>query len=247
QTRRWFGGKARRLQSVSLGTPIPMPYDAALALLLTVTCQYSDGDPETYTLPLTFASGGEAEEVLTTQGASVLCRVAGLTAPGVVYDALTDPEFAESLLEAIEKRRRYRDGASTVIAHPLSTFSRLHGPEGTRLDASVRGVEQSNNSVPFGERLIMKVFRRLEEGMHPDLEVTRFLTERNFPSIATVAGYFEYRFSSGRSGTLGIVQAYVPNQGDAWAFTLTQLERYFSHPNALGEYLERASLLGHRT
>src|SRR5438105_2956660 len=56
QTRRWFGGKARRLQSVSLGTPIPMPYDAALALLLTVTCQYSDGDPAPSTLPLTFPS-----------------------------------------------------------------------------------------------------------------------------------------------------------------------------------------------
>src|SRR5207302_7975068 len=54
-------------------------------------------------------------------------------------------------------------------------------------------------------------------------------------------------FPSGRSGTLGILQAYVPNQGDAWAFTLAQLERYFAHPTALAEYLERAALLGRRT
>jgi len=246
-TRRWYGGKARRLQGVSLGHPIPMPYEGALALLLTVTCQYSDGDPETYTLPVTFATGAEAEEVLRTQHASVLCRVGGLAQPGVVYDALTDPEFAESLLDAMAKRRRYRDEAAAVIAHPLSAFARLHGPEGTRLDVSVRGVEQSNNSVSFGERLIMKFFRRLEEGMNPDLEVTRFLTERNFPNIAQVAGSLEYRFPSGRSGTLGILQAYVPNQGDAWAFTLAQLERYFAHPTALAEYLERAALLGRRT
>jgi maltose alpha-D-glucosyltransferase/alpha-amylase len=246
-TRRWYGGKARRLQGVSLGHPVPMPYEGALALLLTVTCQYADGDPETYTLPVTFASGTDAEEVLHAQAGSVLCRVGGPVQSGVVYDALTDPEFAESMLESMARRRRYRDGGAAAIAHQLNSFTRLRGPEGTRLDASVRGHEQSNNSVTFGERLIMKFFRRLEEGVNPDLEVTRFLTERDFPNIATVAGYLEYRFPNGRSGTLGIVQAYVPNQGDAWAFTLAQLDRYFSHPTALGEYLERASLLGRRT
>jgi maltose alpha-D-glucosyltransferase/alpha-amylase len=111
----------------------------------------------------------------------------------------------------------------------------------------VRGVEQSNNSVTFGERLIMKFYRRLEEGINPDLEVSRFLTERGFPNIPPVAGYFEYRFDSRRSGTLGILQGYVPNQGDAWAYTLAQLDRYLAHPTALGEYLERAALLGKRT
>ena len=247
QTRRWFGGKARRLKSVVVDEIIPMPYEDTLAYLLTVRCEYTDGDPEVYSLPLTYSSGAAGEALLKNPAAGVLCRVGGLPRPGVLHDALIDPEFAESLLEAIANRARYRGSRATVVAHPAAGFARLRGPEGTRLDASLRSVEQSNNSVTFGERLIMKFYRRLEEGNNPDLEVSRFLTERDFPSIPPVAGSFEYRFDSRRSGTLGIVQGYVPNQGDAWAYTLAQLDRYLAHPNALAEYLQRAGLLGRRT
>ena len=247
QTRRWFGGKARRLKSVVVDEIIPMPYEDSMAYLLTVRCEYTDGDPEVYSLPLTYSSGAAAEALLKNPAAGVLCRVGGLPAPGVLHDALIDPEFAESLLEAMANRARYRGARATVVAHPAAGFARLRGPEGTRLDASLRSVEQSNNSVTFGERLIMKFYRRLEEGTNPDLEVSRFLTERDFPSIPPVAGSFEYRFDSRRSGTLGIVQGYVPNQGDAWAYTLAQLDRYLAHPSALAEYLQRAGLLGRRT
>jgi maltose alpha-D-glucosyltransferase / alpha-amylase len=247
QTRRWFGGKARRLKRVAIDEIVPMPYEDTVAYLLTVRCEYTDGDPEVYSLPITFSSGSAAGEVLKNQASGVLCRVGGLPDPGVLHDALTDPEFAESLLEAMANRSRYRGGRATVIAHPSSGFDRLRGPMGTRLDASLRSVEQSNNSVTFGERLIMKFYRRLEEGINPDLEVSRFLSECGFPNIPPVAGYFEYRFDRRRSGTLGILQGYVPNQGDAWAYTLAQLERYLAHPTALDEYLERAALLGRRT
>jgi maltose alpha-D-glucosyltransferase/alpha-amylase len=240
QTRRWFGGKARRLKRVTIDEVVPMPYEDTVAYLLAVRCEYSDGDPEVYSLPLTFASGAAAEEMQKNQAAGVLCRLGGLPGGGVLHDALTDPEFAESLLEAMAQRARYRGGRATVIAHPTPIFARLRGPEGTRLDASLRSVEQSNNSVTFGERLIMKFYRRLEEGINPDLEVSRFLSERAFPNIPPVAGSFEYRFDRRRSGTLGILQGYVPNQGDAWAYTLAQLERYLAHPTALSEYLERA-------
>jgi maltose alpha-D-glucosyltransferase / alpha-amylase len=247
QTRRWFGGKARRLKKATIDEVVPMPYEDTVAYLLAVRCEYSDGDPEVYSLPLTFSSGVVAEEMQKNQAAGVLCRVAGGPKPGVLHDALSDPEFAESLLEAMAQRDRYRGGRATVIAHPTSAFARLRGPKGTRLDASLRSVEQSNNSVTFGERLIMKFYRRLEEGINPDLEVSHFLSERGFPNIPPVAGSFEYRFDRRRSGTLGILQGYVPNQGDAWAYTLAQLERYLAHPTALSEYLERAGLLGRRT
>ncbi|HEY8681166.1 MAG TPA: putative maltokinase, partial [Candidatus Dormibacteraeota bacterium] len=247
QTRRWFGGKARRLKSVAIDEVVPMPYEDSVAYLLTVRCEYNDGDPEVYSLPLTYASGAAAEERIRNPAAGVVCRVGGLPEPGVLHDALSDPEFAESLLEAMAQRARYRGGRATVIAHPTAAFTRLRGPEGTRLDASLRSVEQSNNSVTFGERLIMKFYRRLEEGINPDLEVSHFLSERGFPNIPPVAGSFEYRFDSRRSGTLGILQGYVPNQGDAWAYTLAQLDRYLAHPTALAEYLQRAGLLGRRT
>jgi len=80
----------------------------------------------------------------------------------------------------------------------------------------------------YGQRLILKIFRRLSEGTNPDLEIGRFLTERaRFPHIPSVAGALEYRAGEGEPTTLGILQAYVVNEGDAWSYTLDQLERYF--------------------
>jgi maltose alpha-D-glucosyltransferase/alpha-amylase len=237
--RRWFGGKARRLKAALIDEVVRMPYSGGLAMLLTVRCEYSDGDPEVYSVPIIHRAGDPVP--------GALCRVGGLPEPGYLQDALSDPDFAESLLEATAHRARFRGRRASVIGHPTSAFARLRGPAGTRLDASLRSLEQSNNSVAFGERLIMKVYRRLEEGENPDLEVGRFLTDRGFPSIPPVAGSLEYRYDSRRSGTLAMIQGYVPNQGDAWAYTLAQLERYFEHPTALADYLERVALLGRRT
>ena len=136
--------------------------------------------------------------------------------------------------------------------------------------------EQSNTSIAYADRLILKLFRRLGEGLNPDLETGRFLTDlTNFPHIAPVAGSLEYRRGrTQESATLGIVQGYVPNQGDAGSFTLDSLANYFERALAYGEdadipaesplklkdeelpamavetigpYLESARLLGQRT
>jgi maltose alpha-D-glucosyltransferase/alpha-amylase len=153
---------------------------------------------------------------------------------------------------------------------------RLRGPETVKLETALSAAEQSNNSVVFGERLMLKVFRRLEEGVNPELEVGRFLTEKtNFLQIAPVAGSLEYRRDKGEPVTMAILQGYVPNQGDAWSFTLKTLAHFFKgvelpaagDPPALqrsllaavatgtvevatrtiGAYLESAELLGRRT
>ncbi|MDQ6692712.1 MAG: maltose alpha-D-glucosyltransferase, partial [Candidatus Dormibacteraeota bacterium] len=248
QVRRWYGGKARRLKSTRLSDAVPIPYGGSTAVVVTVRCEYAEGDPETYAIPLSYAAGAKAAEVLKNQPGSVLCRVGGLAEPGVLFDALTDPDFAEERLDGVARRRKYRGQGGSLSATPGSSFMRLRGADGARLDASLGTAEQSNNSVMFGERLIMKLYRRVEEGVNPDLEVSRFLSERvGFPSIPPVAGSLDYRFPNGRTGTLGLLQGYVPNQGDAWAYTLAQLDRYLDHPSALGQYLERAALLGRRT
>jgi maltose alpha-D-glucosyltransferase/alpha-amylase len=144
-----------------------------------------------------------------------------------------------------------------------------------RLEAQLSVAEQSNNSVIFGERLMLKVFRRLEEGVNPELEVGRFLTEKTtFAQIAALAGSLEYRRGKGEPVTIAILQGYVPNQGDAWQYTLTTLAHFLASPDlalaeppaparslieasrlepgelavrTIGGYLDSAKLLGRRT
>jgi maltose alpha-D-glucosyltransferase/alpha-amylase len=194
---------------------------------------------------------------------------------GLLYDALGPPNFAEALLGAIARRRRAAGSVGMLVGSTTRAFTRLRGPETVRLEAQLSVAEQSNNSVIFGERLMLKVFRRLEEGVNPELEVGRFLTEKtSFGQIAPLAGSLEYRRGKGEPVSIAILQAYVPNQGDAWQYTLTTLAHFFTSSDlaglqppasprsvleasrlepaeiavkTIGGYLDSARLLGRRT
>jgi maltose alpha-D-glucosyltransferase/alpha-amylase len=144
------------------------------------------------------------------------------------------------------------------------------------LDPNPMKVEQSNTSVVYGDRLILKLFRRLEEGINPDLEIGRFLTEKTpLKHISQVAGALEYRRGRSKPMSLAVLQRFVTNEGDAWQYTLDSLERYLqnvlAHPTVqfppiplkhilslpeeppplaketIGPYLTSAQLLGQRT
>jgi maltose alpha-D-glucosyltransferase/alpha-amylase len=82
----------------------------------------------------------------------------------------------------------------------------------------------------FGDRLILKLFRKLESGLNPDIEVGRFLTETvHFPHTPPLAGWIDYKVGRAEGRNLAILQGFVPNQGDAWQFSLAELQRYFEH------------------
>jgi len=101
--------------------------------------------------------------------------------------------------------------------------------------------EQSNSSVIFGDRLILKIFRRLQEGINPDLEIGRFVTEKtDFSQIPPLAGALEYQGGKNEPMTIGLLQGLVPNQGDAWRYTLDSLRRYFE--DCLTRQTDAASL-----
>jgi maltose alpha-D-glucosyltransferase/alpha-amylase len=277
RNRRWFAGKARRLKSASISDLVHVPGAAGDPFLAAIVISYAEGDPDTYQLPLAYANPVEAPHILERwpQSAIAWIRTQGEEGRGLLYDALGPPGFSEAILGAIARRRRAVNGNGTLIGSTTRAFARLRGPETVRLEAALSVAEQSNNSVVFGERLILKIFRRLEEGMNPELEVGRFLTEKtNFSQIAPLAGSLEYRRSSGEPVSLAVLQGYVPNQGDSWQYTLNTLAHFFhgaelvgSEPPAvarnlaqaaatdlpeaatrtIGAYLESARLLGRRT
>src|SRR5207253_10095725 len=218
--------------------------------LTSVVIGYAEGDPDTYMLPLAYANPAEAPHILerwplsaiawvrnqSPSGPSGRLPTSGDGEPrGLLYDALGPPNFAEAILGAIAQRRRAAGGLGTLVGSTSRAFARLRGPETIRLEAQLSVAEQSNNSVIFGERLMLKVFRRLEEGVNPELEVGRFLTEKTtFSHIAPLAGSLEYRRAKGEPISIAILQAYVPNQGDAWQYTLNTLAHFFTAPELVG-------------
>ncbi len=150
------------------------------------------------------------------------------------YDALADPVLARELVQLMRGGASVKAGEGALEFRPVDVGA-FGGElrELRQLDA-----EQSNTSVVFGERLILKAYRRLEAGVNPELELLRFLTERGFPNIAPLAGWYAY---SGRplDVTLGILQAYVPGAPDGWELAFEAMasdpETFLLRVRRLGE------------
>jgi maltose alpha-D-glucosyltransferase/alpha-amylase len=224
---RWFRGKARQIRSVAVAQVIPVAVDERDVLLTVVEVRYLDGDSEQYVIPIGYAEGDRARDIGTASPGSILLARDG---GGVVYDAMADEAFVNALVEGIGRRKRWRGVKAEVVGSRTRAFPALRGGEDV-LRAGLLRAEQSNTSVNLADRLLFKLFRKVESGINPDLELGRFLTERtDFGRVASLAGGLELRVRNQEPMTLGVLHQFVPSEGDAWTFTV----------NALNRYLERA-------
>jgi maltose alpha-D-glucosyltransferase / alpha-amylase len=276
---RWFGSKARRMRSLTITDSVRVANSHDVTHVLLLRGAYVDGEPDVYVLPVTYAAGAAAQQLRERSPRAVIAQLGTESASdGILFDALYDRGFQLTLLDTIARRRRFRHGNDTLAGSTTRAFSNLRGPANATLEPTLFKGEQSNTSIVYGERLILKFFRRVQEGVNPDLEIGRFLTERvAFACTPPVAGALSYERPHGASSTFAILHGFVPNQGDAWTFTLDTLDQYFDrvlvhHGDAgtppiprepltsllasdpptlaadtIGAYLESARILGRRT
>ncbi len=247
--RRWFGGKARIFRSVEVSDIVPLMHAPFEAFLAVVRVTYASGPGENYSLPLLL----EAPEAPLPAGAPFLAvRIAGEPLGRVLYDAMLNEPFLNFLFDAIVQGKSFAGEGGKVTATHTAALSELWQPSQGRLQPAIMNVEQSNTSVVFGKRLVLKLFRHLEEGINPDVEIGTFLTNARFPNSAAVAGYLEHAAASCQPSSLGLLQAFVVNQGDAWKLTLRDLAAYYDRAALFamqedeipqGSLLAQASLL----
>jgi maltose alpha-D-glucosyltransferase/alpha-amylase len=230
---RWFRAKARTIKRTAIVDTLPIAEGRRAPQLTVLNVDYANGDPETYVLPLAIADGDRSHDVRSRWPDRVVAEVNGAKGDeqgSVVYDAAIDPEFANALLEMVSDRRRRRGAVGELLAHGTHAFSQLRGDNGANLEPRALKVEQSNTSIAFGDRFILKLFRRVDPGLNPDLEISRFLTRHGLPShVPPLAGWIDYRVGRHEPSSLAVLQGFVSNEGDAWQFTVKELARYLEH------------------
>jgi maltose alpha-D-glucosyltransferase/alpha-amylase len=217
---RWFRSKTRSLSGVRIVDAVPLRGGATDTGLWLAFAQvdFETGTPETYVLPLAFHAG-EAPWTAT------LARVRLGEAEGRLDEASDDPRLGEALRDLVARRRSVGGGKLEVAGVP-------GGREGRRLlrDAVDRpqllGREQTNTTFRFGDRLVGKLLRRLDDGASPEVEIASYLTEvARFPHSPPLAGHVALRRGRNEPATLAVFHGLVPNEGDAWAYTLDALEQ----------------------
>ena len=199
---RWYGSKSEEVASVRAVDAFPLRPggEEPLLAVAVVEVRFAAGTHDLYNVPLGLRRGDGG-----------LASVDGWSA----FDALEDEELVRGLVELLREQASVEHEGGMV---QFCTIGDVGGAESVR----AMGSEQSNTSVVLDERLVLKLYRRLEAGVNPELELLRFLTDRDFPSIASLEGWAAH-VGQPLDATLAILQDYVPVRRDGWTLALEDL------------------------
>ena len=205
---RWFGGKGRTIASVEeTSSSLLLDADPQVRLLV-VRVAYDDGTAEHYQLLLA-ATKDNVEQRLEH-------ALLGEQDGNLIYDAVHDPVATSALLEHLSQARHV-DEVSFVNAAELDDS----------LPGRVLGGEQSNTSVVFGDTVILKLFRRLQPGANPDIEVTKALADAGSTHVAPPLAWYDGTVD-GETTTLGLLQPFLRGSSEGWLMATASVRDLFA-------------------
>jgi trehalose synthase-fused probable maltokinase len=218
KTRRWFGEKGRGVRRATLRDATPIEWPGATRQFAVGRADVTtDAGRSTYQLFMPRAEGGE---------------------PRTDVDALDSPDFRRGLADAWMKGVSFEGDGVRWIIEPEGKVP-LVVPPGAPIALSP--TEQTNSSVILNREAILKLYRKLEPGVHPDVEVTRFLTvERQFVYVPVLIGTIRFEDQDGVT-IAGMLQEYVQGATDGWSFVLEQLREHFKADAGDATPLEKES------
>ena len=238
ERQRWFAGKARGLRTARIEDWSALSEDPLLVLLLI------RADDTRYFVPV--ALGRAPADPARSIG-----RLGGLT----LFDAHWHPSFGTSLLDAIKSRRAFASACGSFHCAPVEPWDHASWDGLDRVPATPHSGEQSNTSIFFDRRLILKSIRRPESGINPDFEMLRFLADRpDFVHVPRLAGWADYTGQGETAATVALLQQFVANTGDGWTHTLARLDDLCERlaaaddfPDSPADLEERVATLGVET
>jgi trehalose synthase-fused probable maltokinase len=233
---RWFGAKARTIDAVRFVARVRLPIETRPTFLCVVQVRFASGDPEEYLLPLAVATGkDESARLIEVGRGDIVARIAGHDA--LIYETGGDTETAAALLAAIQQRTVFEGAGGRICGVVVDPGLLVDIDPALRIQ---RGrADQSNTAFFYGNRLLLKLLRRLEPGPNPEFEIGSRLTKQGFAAVPRVAGGLAFdRPERGRTA-IGILQQLVANRGSAWDFCLSELAACLAAPD--DETCEEAS------
>jgi maltose alpha-D-glucosyltransferase / alpha-amylase len=218
---RWFGGKAYTIESCRIDDRVYLPAGEFGAWMGIIRVSYRGRHAENYAVMLGWCPDQEAD-CLPEATRVTPAVVDGV--PGYIVDGLHLASVRDALFHYLLEAREFALGDLVVRFLPGRSLAHDH----EALPSKVLNAEQSNSSVVYGDRYVAKMYRKVEYGINPDLEVTRYLTEQaGFAHIPAFRGAVEMLGPEGKTLVLAMFQDWVHNQGDAWSLTLRYLREYY--------------------
>jgi len=221
---RWFGGKSRIMESIRILNTVEVPTDEKSAWLLLLEIAYQSGLPEQYHLPVAFGKGDLENKLRDHCPQSVLARVMG-EEDGILYDAIYGLAFQDAIFKMMGANKNFRQSQGQLrfqSSPQVGEYINQH----PQVKPRILSGEQSNTCVIYDSNYFLKMFRKVDKAINPDVEIIQFLSQKApFPHIPQFAGSIEWRIGKDTL-MLGMMQTLVENNGDAWTYMLDRLNDY---------------------
>ncbi len=232
--RRWFAAKDQTLSGAKLATIMVLPGAERELLLAEIETAGSGGHATAsrWLLPLAVLWEDEATSApLPAQLA--LARVRRASRVGLLTDGFALPAFVRSVMHGFAEGSRLPAEGGEIRFEPTEKMRDVNlAPDA---DINWLSAEQSNSSLIVGDTAMLKLFRRVIGGPHPEAEMGRYLTEQGFAHTPALLGEMVRVGPDGTRHTLAIAQAFIRNQGDAWTWMLDWMMRALSDLSPAGD------------
>jgi len=226
ETQRWYAAKGVAVERARIADHALWQEDKC-SWVLAILELGTPAEAISYFMPLALAWEDGAEERSHNIATAAIAKIRQQSNVGVMGDAFADEVFCRAVVRAMARHHDIPTAQGKLQFRPTAAFSALAGEDFAELPVARPRGSSSNTIVTLGERLILKGYRRLRDGASPELEMGLYLTEVvRFPNCAPLAGVMEYVGNDGHTKVLGMLQAYVGNQGDGWTYALEYLRRH---------------------
>jgi len=238
---RWFGSKAKVIKSLKVRDNISLVDKNNFYNWLIVDIQYNEGLSELYQLPVAFIRNTEEERLKQIDKKGIIANLTLGEEEGMLIDGIYDENFRNTLFQHLMKGQKAKNGRDYVGFHSNGKFKLKSEPE---IQSKILSAEQSNTSVIYNGKYFMKLYRKVDNTLNPDLEITRFLTEKaQFANVPNFVGDISLYHNDKSRTVLAMIQEAIPNQGDAWEYTKDALQRYFERVLTLPPTEKRPEVL----
>jgi maltose alpha-D-glucosyltransferase/alpha-amylase len=224
---RWFGAKSRKIRRIRIVENAIVQKNSPSNLLI-LEIEFTEGSPDYYFLPVSFRRAAEAQSLKEEHAWSIIASLSVDETEGVLYDSVCDEEFRSVFLYMLSRRRKIKGMPGEFMSKCTVRYKQFNDTDGNIYASRPLAAEQSNTSIMYDNKFVLKFYRHIEEGANPEYEILKNLTEKTtFRNMPAYVGTVQYSQQEALPGTVALVQEFVENVGDAWTFSKDIVSRYF--------------------
>ncbi len=240
---RWFKGNARKLRDINIIDVFPLNSRKISSYLFMIQMDLIDENKDIFLMPVSLAQNNRMLEIRSKHPDAVIANVTYDNDKAILYDGVHDHLLLDKLFSIIQKRSKLKGIHGEIEGSSGSRLRKLK-PEEMPLKPNVVAFRRSNASITFADKYFLRMYRSLQEGLNPDVEIIKNLTRHSdFKNIPPYVGRLDYKHPDFEDTSLALLVDLIPNVEDAWEMFQTSIDSFFDRVLSEKEEIEKLDLL----